>query len=79
MPETFPEHYQSADSTVSVLKRVDCLKPLMEINNIFESGIFFAVIFFQQSLDLFVDIFRLNCDIATDLIRQFLVIADSEP
>ena len=40
---------------------------------------FFAVIFLQQSIDLFVDIFRLSCDIAADLIRQFFVIADSEP
>lgn len=77
--ETFPEHDQSADSPVSVLKRMNGFESLMKINNVFESRTFPAVIFFQKYLDLIMDIFRVHCIIPAYLVWQFLVIADTKP
>lgn len=77
--KTFPEHYQSADPAVAVLKRVDCLKSLVKINNFFKSRAFYAVIFLQQRLNFFVDIFRLNSVITTYFIWQFLIFSNPKP
>lgn len=77
--KTFPKHYQSAHSTVSILKRMNCLKSLMEIYDIFKRRFLYTVIFFQQRLNLFVYILRFYCVNAADLIRQFLIIPDIKP
>lgn len=76
--KTFPKHYQSAHTTVSILKGVDCFESLMKINNIFEVRAFSVVILFQQRFNLIVDIFRLHSVISANLIWKFLVVSDSK-
>lgn len=77
--ETFAEHYQSSYPAIAVLKRMNRLEPLVEINNILERRVFPAGVFFQQRLDFAVDILRFRRVVATNLVWQFLVITDLEP
>ena len=44
--QAFAEHYQATNATVAVLKRVDCLESLMEVDDVLDCRCFLLVVFF---------------------------------
>lgn len=66
--KAFTEHYQTADATVSVLKRMYAFKSVVKVYNVFECRPFESVIFFQKSFYFLMYIFRFGGVGASDLI-----------
>ena len=47
MPQTFLEHQQAPDATVTILKGADAFDPNMEIKNLMEADVLLSFILFE--------------------------------
>ena len=77
--KTLLKHYKSPHSTISILKRMYRLKPLMHVNNIIKRLMLYRIILFKQQLDLSMHIFGGCRNTPSDLIRQAFVVTDCKP
>ena len=73
------EQDQPADAPVAVLKRMDRLKPVMEIKDIVKGFPLSSIVSFKQLLHLRRDILRRGGLLAADLVGQALIPADCKP
>ena len=79
IPKAFTKHNQPSYTPVSVLEGVDGFEALMKVQNIFKCRLLFAIVFFQQSFHLSMNVFRHGCIVAAHFIGEFFVVSDSKP
>ena len=79
MFQTLLEHNQSAYTTITILKRMDSLKPHMEVQNIFKGLFFLGIVFCQQRFHFIGNFFRKGSIHAANLIRKLLIAANCKP
>ena len=73
------EKNQSANTTVSILKRVDMFKAVMEIKDLFKRLFLLCVVTYNQRFHFIGNILR-KCSISTAyLVGKLFIIADNEP
>ena len=71
--------YFLGEISVPVLKGIYGLEKVMEIQQVVKSFFLYSVIFRQQFLHPRINVFGRSSRFPSDLIRQFLVVADSKP
>ncbi len=77
--KTLFEHDEPSDTAVTILKRMDAFKSLVEIKDIFKSFLFLGIIFGQQFLNLLMNIRGSTGFTPSRFIRQAFVLSDVEP
>lgn len=77
--QTLLEHQEPSDAAVAILKRVDALETLVQVEDVVECLVAPGVVLRQESLHLAVYLFGRRGLHATDLVGQTLVVAHGEP
>ena len=70
--QALPEHQQSANPPVAVLKRMNALKLHMEIQNVIQLYVFGGIVICKQRFYLFMHIFGLHRFITPTSLANFL-------
>lgn len=73
------EHHKSSDTAVAILKRVDALETLVQVENVVERLASPGVVLCQESLHLAVYLFGRRGLHAADLVGQTFVVAHGKP
>lgn len=77
--QTLLEHQEPSDAAVAILKRVDALETLVQVENVVERLASPGVVLCQESLHLAVYLFGRRGLHAADLVGQTLVVAHGKP
>lgn len=77
--EAFLEHYKTPYAPVAVLKRMDGLKPVVEIQYVFKGNGSLAAVLLQQCTDGSSCLFGRDGLYSSHLIGQALVVSYREP
>ena len=77
--QALPEKQQAADTTISVLKRMDTFETHMEIQDVIKRHLFERIIIRKQSFHVAVNVFGCNRFLFANFVGKVFVIADSEP
>lgn len=77
--QTLFEHQEPSDAAVAILKRVDALETLVQVENVVECFVPPGVVLRQESLHLTVYLFGRSGLHAAHLVGQMLVVAYGEP
>ena len=77
--QTLLEHHKASDTAVAVLKRVDALETLVQVEDVVECLVPPGVVLCQESLHLAVYLFGRRGLHAADLVGQTLVVAHGKP
>lgn len=77
--QTLLEHQEPSDAAVAILKRVDALETLVQIENVVERLVPSGVVLRKKTLHFAVDVLGRRGLHAADLVGQTLVVAHGEP